>query len=440
MKVTFVCQWFPPEPALMPLWLARALQRRVENVRVLTGIPNYPTGSVAEGYKAYRAGRETIEGLPVRRTPLYASHDSSAFGRLLNYTSWAVSATAMGQRDLKPSDVVLVYSSPATAALPALWARRRHGVPFVLLIQDLWPDTVLSTGFVESRLGARLVQTLVGRFVSRTYAAAAHIAVTSPGMISLLVERGVPRSKISLVYNWADGSFAPQPVNTHLRERLPVGDGLLLMFAGNHGAAQALDVPIRAMGRLESGVDAHLVLVGDGVEKPRLRALAERVAPGRVHFLDPVPVAEMPTMMAGADVHLVSLRDEPLFRHTMPSKVQTILASGLPLLAVAPGDAGAVAVEARAGWSVPAGDEEALARAVAEAARTTTAERAQLGANGLAWYRTTMHEQVNGDRLVRVLADAVAGREVGGGPNAAPQPELFPDTRAPGYTRKASLR
>jgi colanic acid biosynthesis glycosyl transferase WcaI len=419
MNVAFVCQWFPPEPAMVPLSIARALQRRVAHLSVLTGIPNYPTGSVVEGYKAYRAGRETIDGLSVRRTPLYPSHDTSALGRVLNYTSWAVSAAALGRRTLAEADVALVYSSPATAALPAMWAKRRHGTPFVLLIQDLWPDSVLSTGFVNSRLVARLVQAVVGRFVDRGYAAAAHIAVTSPGMIDLLVERGVPRSKISLVYNWADRSFAPQPPNTLLRERLPVGEGLLLMYAGNHGGAQALDVPIRAMGRLEAGVDAHLVLVGDGVEKPQLRALAERVAPGRVHFLEPVPPDEMPRLMAGADVQIVSLRDEPLFRHTMPSKVQTILASGLPLLAVAPGDAGAVAAAARVGWSVPAGDVAGVARAITDAARSTKHEREQLGANALAWYRATMDEQVNSDRLVRVLSDASGDRSAAG-PSAAP--------------------
>lgn len=114
MKAVFVSQWYPPEPAEVPRGIAKALASQGFDVSVLTGVPNYPTGVVADGYRASRASSETIDRLNVKRTPLYPSHDQSAIRRMLNYASWAFSATLLGQRPLRSADVVLVYSSPAT--------------------------------------------------------------------------------------------------------------------------------------------------------------------------------------------------------------------------------------------------------------------------------------------------------------------------------------
>ena len=133
LKVGFVCQWFSPEPIQQPGWIVDGLRRCGADVSVLTGIPNYPTGVVADGYRARKGYVEDLSGVTVRRTPLYPSHDTSAARRMLNYASWALSSALMGARHLKDRDVVLVYSSPATAALPAMAASRFLGVPYVLL-------------------------------------------------------------------------------------------------------------------------------------------------------------------------------------------------------------------------------------------------------------------------------------------------------------------
>lgn len=408
-RVAFVCQWYPPEPAAVPQGIATALAEQGLDVEVLTGVPNYPTGVVAEGYVAWRPSREVRDGLRVRRTPLYPSHDASAVRRLLNYASWALSAAVLGQRTLRAADVALVYSSPATAALPAMVARRLWGTPYVLLVQDVWPDSVFASGFLGGPLG-RLARRVLDVFVGLTYRGADHVAVTSPGMVDLLASRGVPRDKLSVVHNWVDETAGPDAASDDgasrkLREAWGAGpDDFVLLYAGNHGQAQALDPVVDVFAALPPDAGCRLVMVGDGISKP---ALVERAGgrPG-VHFLDPVPREAMPGLTAAADAQLVSLDSQPLFAVTMPSKVQSIMAAGKPLLVSAEGDCAAAVTEAGAGVAAAPGDREALREAVLALAAADAEERREMGRRGRRHYEERMSRGVGSAALRRLLVRA----------------------------------
>ena len=410
-RVTFVCQWYPPEPAEVPRGIAIALADAGLDVTVLTGIPNYPTGVVADGYAAARSAREVRDGLRVRRTPLYPSHDQSALRRLANYASWAVSAAVLGQGVLRSSSVALVYSSPATAALPAMLARVLWGTPYVLLVQDVWPDSVFDSGFLPGRAG-RFARRVLDVLVDATYRRAHHVAVTSTGMVDLLASRGVPRDKLTVVHNWVAETATPivtPDVTRALRASWGVGEAdFVLMYAGNHGQAQHLEPVVEAFAELPGEANCHLVLVGDGVSKP---GLVERAAGHpRIHFMDPVPQPEVASLMQASDAQLVSLADRPLFAVTMPSKVQSILAAGLPLVIAARGDAADVVVSSGAGLAVAPGDRQGLRDAVDQLARTDRADRQEMGLRGRAWYDAHMSRRVGLGALHRLLVDAAEGR------------------------------
>lgn len=409
--VAFVCQWYPPEPAEVPRGIATALADAGLEVTVLTGIPNYPTGVVAEGYSARRPAREVRDGLPVRRTPLYPSHDASAMRRLANYASWALSATVLGQGVLRSSAVALVYSSPATAALPAMVARALWGTPYVLLVQDVWPDSVFDSGFLQGRAG-RLARRVLDVLVGATYRCAHHVAVTSPGMVDLLASRGVPHDKLTVVHNWVAEASTPDVAPEVVRDlRAAWGadqDDFVLMYAGNHGQAQHLEPVVEAFAELPADADCHLVLVGDGVTKSRL--VEQSGGHPRIHFLDPVPQPEVAPLMQASDAQLVSLADRPLFAVTMPSKVQSILAAGLPLVVAARGDAADVVASAGAGVAVAPGDRQALRDAVRRLAGTDRADRREMGRRGRAWYDAHMSRRVGSGALYRLLVDAAEDR------------------------------
>lgn len=402
-RVTFISQWYPPEPVRIPEGIAHALRDAGLHVGVLTGVPNYPTGEVPAGYRASQATRETRDGLRVRRAPLFPSHDSRPLGRILNYLSWALSSAFLGQGELRKSDVALVYSSPATAALPAMLARRLWGTPYVLLIQDVWPDSVFASGFLTGRLG-RHARRPIEWFVRLSYAWAAQVLVISPGVRTLLEGRGVPASKLTVVYNWSaeEGWASGSDQAASWREDLGISRASrVFMYAGNHGRAQALHTLIHAFSALPAAVDAHLVFVGGGVCKSDLQALAQ--GHPRIRFLDPVPASEIGSVMREADIQIVSLAPDPLFEITMPSKVQACLSIGQPILAVAPGEAGAVVEAAQAGRAADPDDVASVTSAMFDMACAPDVVLSEMGNSGTRYYARHMSRSVGVQRLTQAL-------------------------------------
>jgi colanic acid biosynthesis glycosyl transferase WcaI len=406
LRLAFVTQWYPPEPVDVPESIARALHNHGLEVDVLTGVPNYPSGQVESGYKAGRPTREIRNGLRVRRAPLYPSHDSSALRRVLNYVSWALSSSLFGQDVLRRADVALVYSSPATAALAPMAAKRLWKTPYVLLIQDVWPDSIFASGFMNRR-GFATIRRLVDGFVRRAYSGAEHIVVISPGMVDLLEARGVPRDKISLVYNWLPESetrAVVQGADRSVSKLLGIPDNeRVFLYAGNHGHAQALDALVKAFDRSETS-GGHLVLMGDGVQKPHLQELAQNMP--RVHFLPPVERGEAARLTRTADVHVVSLAPEPLFSVTMPSKVQSGLAAGLPMLVVAFGDPARTVVDSGAGVAADPGDQHSIAMAAQSLLDLPEDALASMGQRGALTYERDMAREVGAPRLAAIIENA----------------------------------
>lgn len=371
MRVGMLTQWFDPEPgpAAVPGVLARGLAGRGHRVRVLTGFPNYPHGSVYAGYRQrLRHVERTPEGIEVRRVPLYASHDENAVKRAANYLSFASSAVTRASSYLGAADAVWVYNSPATVGGVAALLRRRRTTPFLLHVMDVWPDSVLGSTMLRTGRARQVAERALTGLVSRTYDEASLIAVTSPGQLDLLRSRGVPGDKLRYVPVWADEDiFFPRPASRDLLPEGARGASLVLMYAGSMGHVQNLRAAVEAAASVRD-VGVHLVLVGGGIAEQDLRARAAELRAENVHFLGSVPPAAMGPLSAAADLHLVSLADTPLLRVTMPSKVQAIMAMGRPILAACAGDAASTVTGAGAGVAVTPGNVDELTSTLRELA------------------------------------------------------------------------
>ena len=406
-SVCYVSQMYHPENVGVATWVAEELDRIGWDVTVLTGIPNYPTGVVAEGYRADRASRELVHGIEVRRTPLYPSHDTNTVGRMLNYTSWALSSTYYGIGDIRRAGLAVVHSSPVTANLAPMVARILYGTPYVTMIMDLWPDSVFQSGFLTTGPVRRLAEFVLGTFAKWSYRLAAHVTVLSPSMKQVLVDRGVPADKISLLYNWVDESLfgAPADPDPSLRADLGLtGDDFVAMYAGAHGIAQGLGVLVEAAALLEKSERIHIVTVGDGIDGERLRALAAELGvDDRVHFLGRRPMATMPGILAAADLQLVCIADTPLFRVNMPSKIPSLLAGGHPVLVVAAGDPADVVTAADAGLAASPTDPAAVADALRRAKAAGADMLRQMGERGRDLYQNEMSAAIGGARLTEIL-------------------------------------
>jgi glycosyltransferase involved in cell wall biosynthesis len=389
MKILLLTQWFDPEPTSKGLVFAEELTRRGHEVEILTGFPNYPGGQVYPGYKIRPWRREQLDGISVLRVALYPSHDKSSIARVLNYASFAISAAVIGTVLIRRPDIAYVYHPPATVGLAALAIGFFRRVPFVYDIQDLWPDTVAVSGMLSSKP----VLAAIDKWCKLLYRRAANIVVLSPGFKRELVAREVPPDKINVIYNWCDetviGPVLPDP---ELASRLGLSGRFNVMFAGTMGTAQALDAVLEAAALCrQTHSEMQFVFVGAGVERSRLETKAVALALDNVRFLPRQPLSAIGRVLALADVLLVHLRNDPLFRITIPSKTQAYMASQKPVLMAVTGDAAQLVLESGGGLVCEPEDPVAIAETVARFFAMSSAQRTSMGEAGRKFY----HEKLS---------------------------------------------
>ena len=405
MRVLVLTQWYPPEPPLLMQELAQTLQSRGHEVTVLTGFPNYPSGRIYPGYRLSLWQKETVESVPVVRVALYPDHGSSAVKRVGNYVSFALSCAVLAPFLVPRPDVLFVYHPPLTVGIPAIWLGWLWGVPFVYQIQDMWPETLRATAMVTSRR----VLAWVDRFARWVYARASALVVISPGFRQNLLAKDVAPQKIHVISNWVDQAvYHPVERDAALGDQLRLTGRFNVMFAGNMGEAQGLETVLEAAARLRELSDVQFVLVGDGIAVPRLQALARERQLANVRFLGRFPPQQMPGLYALADVLLIHLKDDPLFRITIPHKTFAYMASGKPVLAAMAGDAAGLIANARAGLVCPPEDSEAMAEAVRRLRGLSETDRRRMAQNGLDAIRHAYSREELVGRIEAVLAHAKA--------------------------------
>ncbi len=408
-RLLFLSQWFDPEPGAKGLVFTRELVKKGFEVEVLTGFPNYPGGKVYPGYKVKLLQREVIDGVHITRVPLYPNHDQSAIKRVLNYSSFATSALFYGLFIAKRADVMYAYHPPLTVGVTASLIRWVRGIPLVYDIQDMWPDTLRATGMLNNLRALNFV----GRVCDWVYRRVDKVVVLSPGFKRLLVQRGVPESKIEVIYNWADESALSTPKGS-LPANFPGSDRFKIVFAGNMGKAQALDAVLQAAKILQGhGSRVCFVMLGGGVEVGRLKERTNALGLGNVVFLPAVPMAEVGTVLSAADALLVHLRKDPLFEITIPSKTQAYMAVGRPLLMAVNGDAADLVTQSNSGLTAESENPAALADSAQRLADMPLDQLQAMGSRARHFYRERLSLAVGTDRfgiIFNVLARRAKGR------------------------------
>jgi glycosyltransferase involved in cell wall biosynthesis len=402
MRILFIAHYFQPEPNFfVGLPFAKTLRDRGHQVQVLTGFPNYPGGKIYDGYKIKFIQRQELDGIPIIRVPLYPSHDRSSFGRILSYISLSLSQAAIGPFTVDKADVAYVSQGPATIGLPAIIHKVFRRIPFVYSIQDLWPDTLGSTGMFNSRIGFAIVD----KWCRYVYKKAAKITVISPGMKNILIERGVPQEKIKVIYNWCDDSliYRGNP-DLNLKKTLAMDGKFNIVFAGNMGKAQAMDSVINAaeiVSRTNNNI--QFVFIGSGVEVESLKQKTKDLSLTNVIFHGRKPISEIGPILRLADVLLVHLRDDPLFKITIPSKTQAYMAVGKPILIGVKGDAADLVEKAGAGLSCEPDNPQSIAQTVKKLYEMDKNQLLQMGINAMNYYDLNLSFQTAVDSYIKVF-------------------------------------
>lgn len=408
MRVLIVSHYFPPEigaPQARLSALAADWARAGDQVTVLTGMPNHPTGVIPPEYAGAVLRRERRDGYTIVRTWLYATPNEGIAKKTLSHISFMVTGLLLGGFPAGRADVVVV-SSPTFFSIATGWALARlRRARFVLEIRDLWPAIFVELGVLTNR---RLIGWLE-RLELAAYRVCDEVVVVSEGFRENLIARGVPAGKIHTIRNGVRPElFDPGAVpSTALRARLGAGPAdCLVLYAGTHGISHALPSVAEAAAMI--GDEAvRFAFVGGGSDKPRLESRVAELRLRNVTLAPPVPSERMPELLASADILLVTLRDVPLFSTFVPSKMFEYLAAGRAVIGALTGEAAQILREAGA-VVVPPEDPAALA-AAAGALAADPARRAELARQGRA-YVERFFDRADLARQYRKILQTPGGR------------------------------
>jgi colanic acid biosynthesis glycosyl transferase WcaI len=397
MNILIVTQYFWPENFRIND-LALGLKERGHKIEVLTGIPNYPGGTLFHGYRSLNRMRDNFNGINIVRAPLISRGIGSRPRLALNFISFAVSASILGPILCKgPFDIIIVYEpSPITVGLPALVLKLIKSAPVMFWMQDLWPESLSATGAVRSKRILKLVESMV-RFI---YRGCDRILIQSRAFLYPIKRLGGDPKRVLYFPNSAEKLYEPVTVEKNASERALLPIGFLVTFAGNIGAAQDFETILTAAEHLKSHKDIHLVVLGDGrVFQWVKKQVRTRKLENTVHLMGRHPAEAMPLYFALSDALLVTLKKEPIFSLTIPSKVQSYLACGKPIIAGLEGEGAKIIEESGAGITCSAENPKALSSAILKMYNLSKKDREVMGQKGRSYFEINFEREMLLDRL-----------------------------------------
>lgn len=365
MRILIYSYNYHPEPiGIAPLMteLAEGLVARGHDVRVVTGMPNYPQRQIYEGYRGKLYCTEERNGVIIQRSCVWIRPKPGLVTRMLLDGSFVVSSMVQALRGWRP-DVILLTVPPLPVSVPAALLGWIYSCPVVLNLQDILPDAAVHVGLITNKQAIRVFEALE-KFAYRT---ASMISVITDGFTENLAAKGVSRDKIRCIPNWVDTKFI-RPLakegNT-FRQAYGLEDKFVVMYSGNIALTQGLETVIRAAAQLQHVPEIMFVIVGEKKALAALHEACQTYGAKNVLLVPFQPREQLPEMLAAADVGLV-VQKSNVISFNMPSKIQVLLASGRPIVASVPftGTAARAIRQSGGGVVVEPEQPEVLAAAV----------------------------------------------------------------------------
>lgn len=400
MRILIHTQFYPPEmgaPQARLSDLAGRLKAMGHDVRVVTAIPNYPTGRTFAGYpRAY--AREDLNGIPVFRAWILPSASRGLLHRLVSYSSFALSSLVVGALAGGAAEVVITESPPLFLGVSGWLLAVTKGARWVLNVSDLWPESAKFIGIMRERgLAYRVLRALAHGLYRKAW-----LVTGQSKEIVEEIARQAPKARVYHLSNGTDTrAFGPENFSQEVRRKYLRDEETGFVYAGLHGLFQGLDQVVMAAQTLKEE-PIRFVFFGEGPEKKSLQRQARELGLCNIDFHPPLPHADMPEILASMDVALVCLRSPIL--GAVPSKIYEAMASGIPVLVVAEGEAARVVTESGGGVAVRPGDVEGLAASVRRLA-SEAHTRLQMGRAG----RLAVVAHFDRDTIVREFEAVLTG-------------------------------
>lgn len=355
MKVLLITAYFPPEigsAAHLFYELGMALAKEGHKVTVLTGFPNYNVQGNLDYYnkKLKWMMREEINGMHVIRMSIPRFPRHIPIARAL-WQFFCAFAFTIGALILPPQDVSLIYSPPLPLGITSWVLRKFRGIPYVLNVQDLFPQSVIDLGILNNRLIINFFE----RMEKWVYKKADSITVHSSGNRDHVLSKCAYSHKVEIIPNCVDTDFISEGDRLNdFRIEYKLGDKFIVSFAGVLGYSQDIDIILSAAKYLKDYQEILFLIVGDGVEKSRLERKASKMSLSNVRFLSMQPRDKYPSILQASDICLATLRKK-VKTPVVPSKIISIMAAGRPVIACMDmrGDASKLINDAQCGIILP---------------------------------------------------------------------------------------
>ena len=369
--------------------IAFELSKKGYDITVITAIPDYPQGKFYDGYSLFKRRKEKVNGVEVYRLPVIPRGKGRKIEIILNYASYFVSVFFFTVFYLyrKKYDAVFVHlTSPFFIGMPAVLLKRKHRIPLIFWVLDLWPESLSAAGGINNRF---ILNTQL-KLVKYVYDNCEKILIGSQGFKKSICEKGTYDHKLIYFPNWAEDITFYKDSSLYLQAEPFVNftsDDFIILFAGNIGEAQNLDCVLNAASAFKENKRIKFVFLGDGRRREKLiKEVNDKELSQTIFFPGRYPLESMPGFMQQADVLLVSLKDELIFNLTVPSKLQFYMAQGKAILAMLNGDGAELVSEAKCGVVVPAGDTQGLQTVIKQLYDMPKDELICMGKNGKQHY------------------------------------------------------
>lgn len=380
MRILIVSQYFWPENFRIND-IALGLKEQGHEVIILTGKPNYPEGSFYKGYSFAKPSFEYFEDIEIYRVPFIPRGKDNIIMLALNYLSFALFGCTWGLWLLRKKEVdsIFVFGiSPITMAIPAIFLKKIKNASLLYWVQDLWPESVSSGGGINNKF----IYSIADWITKLVYTNSDLILAQSKGFIDAIQKHNVPLKKIKYYPNYAENIYSKKAIDEKVIHPI-IPKGFIVMFAGNIGEAQGFKTIVEAANKVyKENKNIYWVILGDGRKKEWVEEQINAYGLSDIFlFLGSYPSDKMPYFFNLSDILLVSLKDEYIFSLTIPSKLQSYMAFGKPIIAALNGEPAQIINEANCGLVSNSNDFENLASNVIKMSKFSEEVLFEMGEN-----------------------------------------------------------
>lgn len=406
MKILLLTEYFPPEIGagsnrafeLCKLWAEKGI-----NVTVITGFPDYPDGIIPKQYKGHFFLREEMNGINLIRTFTLPAPNKGFFKRVLSFTSFMFSSVIQGSLTCGKPDIVIATSPPFFVGIAGYLISKIKRIPFVFEVRDLWPESIIQLGQLKNKLIIKILE-MIELFL---YKKAVKIIPVADSSVELIERKGISKDKLSVIKNGFNFNALNEiNLDKDFRKKLGYNDEIIVSYIGTLGLSHSLNTVIESARELSSIKNIIFFIIGDGAERENLIRLKEHYMLENIVFIKKVPREDVANYYWLADIFLVTLKDLPLFKKVIPSKIFEIMAFSKPIILNVDGEARKIVQSAEAGIFSEPGNPKDLASKIKLLSEDKWL-RKKLGENGRKFVEKNYNRRVLANRYLEILSNIV---------------------------------